>query len=150
MVGPIAIPILFASLLPSSNLWAQTTPAPSSTEGFLNPLMPQPSQISIQEGRLVIAPSFKTATDQFRDARLDAAIARSLGRIRHRSGIPIPTPPDTCPGSATRLVSFDAAGAPIQSIDEDESYSLEIGRASAHLHAATVVGAMRGLGTLEQ
>jgi hexosaminidase len=150
MVGPIAIAILFASLLPSSNIWAQTTPAPSSTEGFVNTLMPQPSQISIQEGRLVIAPSFKTATDHFRDVRLDAAIARSLGRIKNRSGIPIPTSPDTDGRSATLLVSVDGAGAAIQSIDEDESYSLEISPASAHLHAATVVGAMRGLGTLEQ
>src|ERR1700722_18575998 len=150
MVGPIAIAILFASLLPSSNIWAQTTPAPSSTEGFVNTLMPQPSQISIQEGRLVIAPSFKTATDHFRDLRLDAAIARSLGRIKNRSGIPIPTSPDTDGRSATLLVSVDGAGAAVQSIDEDESYSLEISPASAHLHAATVVGAMRGLGTLEQ
>ena len=150
MVGQLAIAIISATLLPSSIIWAQTTPAPSSTEGFVNTLMPQPSQISIQEGRLVIAPSFKTATDHFRDVRLDAAIARSLGRIKNRSGIPIPTSPDTDGRSATLLVSVEGAGAAIQSIDEDESYSLEISPASAHLHAATVVGAMRGLGTLEQ
>ena len=119
------------AILPSSGLKPRRSP--SSTAGFVNTLMPQPSQISIQEGRLVITPSFKTATDHFRDARLDAAIARSLGRIKNRSGIPIPTSPDTDGRSATLLVSVDGAGAAIQSIDEDESYSLEITSSSAHL-----------------
>jgi len=52
--------------------------------------------------------------------------------------------------SAALVVSVDGAGGSIQSIDEDESYSLETTSSGAHLRAATVVGAMRGLATLEQ
>jgi hexosaminidase len=112
--------------------------------------MPQPSQLSTQEGRLAITPSFSTVTDHFRGARLDAALARSLDRIRTRTGVALATSPQGDAPSATLVVSVDASGAAIQSIDEDESYILEVTPASAHLRAATVVGAMHGLATLEQ
>jgi hexosaminidase len=117
---------------------------------FINTLMPQPSQLSAQDGRLAITPSFKTVTDHFKDARLDAAITRSLSRIKIRSGVAIPTSPDVYTTSANLIISVEAAGETIQSVDENESYSLEVTPTSAHLQAATVVGAMHGLATLEQ
>ncbi len=52
--------------------------------------------------------------------------------------------------SATLVVSVEGAGQAIQAVDEDESYSLEVTAAGASLHAVTVVGAMRGLETLQQ
>ena len=39
---------------------------------------------------------------------------------------------------------------PSSQLDEDESYSLEVTSSGARLHAATVVGAMHGLETLQQ
>ena len=117
---------------------------------FINTLMPQPSQLSAQDGRLAITPSFKTVTDHFKDARLDAAITRSLSRIKIRSGVAIPTSPDADTTSANLIISVEATGETIQSVDENESYSLDVTPTSAHLQAATVVGAMHGLATLEQ
>ena len=99
------------------------TQVPSSLP-FINTLMPQPSQLSAQDGRLAITPSFKTITDHFKDARLDAAITRSLSRIKIRSGIAIPTSPDADTTSANLIISVEAAGETIQSVDENESYSL--------------------------
>jgi len=112
--------------------------------------MPQPSQLATQEGRLVLTQSFGAVTDHFRDARLDSAIARSLGRIENRTGVSIPRSPASDATSAALVVSVEGAGQTIQSIDEDESYALEVTPSSTHLRAATVVGAMHGLATLEQ
>jgi len=117
---------------------------------FVNTLMPQPSQLSIQEGRLAVTPSFAAVADRFRDARLDAAIARSVDRIKAHAAISIPAPPATDNAPATLVVTVDGPGEAIQSSDEDESYSLEVTTSGAHLRAATVVGAMHGLATLEQ
>ncbi len=150
MIRQLAILVIFANIAACSIIFAQTTSSPSSVPGFVNTLMPQASQLSTQEGRLAITPSFSTVTDHFRDARLDAALARSLDRIKTRTGVALATSPQGDAPSATLVVSVDASGAAIQSIDEDESYILEVTPASAHLRAATVVGAMRGLATLEQ
>ena len=136
MVGPIAIAILSASLLPSSIIWAQTTPAPSSTKGFVNTLMPQPSQLSVQEGRLAITPSFTAGTDQFRDARLDDAIGRSLDRIKTQTATLISTALAADKATATLVVSVDGPGDGVQSVDEDESYSLDVTPFGARLRAA--------------
>ncbi|MGC1451100.1 MAG: family 20 glycosylhydrolase [Candidatus Sulfotelmatobacter sp.] len=150
MIRHLAIAVIFASTAILSIASAQVTPSHSSASEFVNTLMPQPSQLSTQEGRLIVIPSFSTVTDQFRDARLDAAIAHSLGRIKNRTGISISTSPESGNGSSALVVSVDGAGGAIQSIDEDESYVLEITASGAHLRAATVVGAMHGLATLEQ
>src|SRR5207244_895515 len=52
--------------------------------------------------------------------------------------------------AATLIVDVQSAGQTIQSLDEDESYSLSITPTAATLHAATVVGAIRGLETIKQ
>ena len=144
------VALILASLTALSVASAQETSSQSPALGFVNALMPQPSQLSAREGRLVITPSFKTITDHFKDARLNNAIIRSLGRIQNRTGAAIPTSAETDAASATLLISVEGAGAAVQSVDEDESYSLEITSSSAHLRSATVVGAMHGLATLEQ
>jgi hexosaminidase len=150
MLRQLAIAVFLVFLAGLFIASAQAMSSESSTPGFVNTLMPQPSQLATQEGRLVLTPSFSAATDHFRDARLDAAIARTLGRIENRTGIPISKSPATDATSAALVLSLDGAGETIQSIDEDESYSLEVTPSSAHLRAATVVGAMHGLATLEQ
>jgi hexosaminidase len=125
-------------------------PDPSSATAFVSTLMPQPSQLSAQDGQLRLNNSFGIATDHYRDARLDSAIARSLDRIKWQTDISISTSPSTPGPSGALVVSVDGPGETIQSVDEDESYSLEVTPSSARLHAATVVGAMHGLETLRQ
>ena len=149
MICRLGFAITFATLLvwftaPSLALSASSTP------GFVNNLMPQPSQLSAQDGRLAITPSFTAVANHFRDARLDAAITRSLDRLKTTTALLIPTGLATAGTSAALVVYVDGTGEAIQSIDEDESYSLEVTSSGAHLHAATVVGAMHGLETLLQ
>jgi hexosaminidase len=142
--------ILLASFSAFCFVPAQADSSPDTAAGFVNTLMPQPSQLSTQEGRLAVTQSFAAIADRFRDARLDAAIGRSLDRIKAQIAIPIPAPPAIDNASPALVVTVDGAGEAIQSSDEDESYSLEVTSSGAHLHAATVVGAMHGLATLEQ
>ena len=123
---------------------------PSPPSEFVNTLMPQPEHLAAQEGRLILTPSFTAVSDHYRDTRLDAAIARSLDRLRIRTGISFQVPSPTSGASGALIISVDGSGEAIQSVDEDESYSLEVTSSGAHLHAATVVGAMHGLETLQQ
>jgi hexosaminidase len=145
----LAIVILLATLAAPSLAPSQTSPEKSMGSGFANTLMPQPAQLSAQEGRFLVTTSFTASTESFRDARLDAAIRRSLERIKAQTAIFIATSPTT--GNAAALVvSVESPGEAVQSVDEDESYSLEVTPAGIHLRAATVVGAIQGLETLQQ
>jgi hexosaminidase len=151
----LVVAVILASLGASAGAPNQATPAQSPTPGslntaFVNTLMPQPSHLSTQEGRVTLSPSFAIITDHYRDARLDAAIARSLERIETQTGISISASAPTGGGPGALTVSVDGPGQTVQSVEEDESYSLDVNSSVARLHAATVVGAMRGLETLEQ
>ena len=142
-----ALLVIFLAVFPAwSVAMSDATPAPAE---FVNTLIPQPSQLSAQDGRLIITSSFTAAADQFRDPRLDAAVTRVLDRIRMHTAIAIAT---TLASStpATLIVSVGGPGEKIQTVNEDESYSLDVTPSGAHLHSATVVGAMRGLETLLQ
>ena len=116
---------------------------------FTNTLLPEPAHLSVETGRLELTPSFTAVTDRFHDARLDESIGRALLRLRSQIGLQIATAPER--GSAgTLTVSVDGPGETVQSLDENETYSLAITPNGAHLHAATDVGAMRGLETFLQ
>jgi hexosaminidase len=110
--------------------------------------MPLPAHLSAQSGELALTPQFTASEDHFRDARLDGAVGRTLVRLKNQTGLEIATAPAT--GAGTLTVSVDSAGEAVQSVDEDESYSLDVTSSGAHLHSATVVGAIRGLATFYQ
>jgi len=132
--------MIVAAMLTGAALAQPANPNPPE---FANTLMPQPAQLTIGNGRLAIASGFTMAADKFHDDRLDGAIAWALERLRNQTGLSLGTTPGL-------TVSVDGPGQPIQSLDEDESYSLDITAQGAHLHAATDVGAMRGLETFLQ
>jgi hexosaminidase len=137
-------------ILATRTVAASEASSPSPAAEFVNTLLPQPSELSTHEGRLIVTPAFTALADRFRDARLDSAIARFLARIETHTGILIPPSSAVDKTPATLVVTVDGAGETIQSVDEAESYSLEITTSSAHLQAATVVGAIHGLETLQQ
>jgi hexosaminidase len=146
----LRVATILASLIALPSASNQATPPQSQASGFVNTLMPQPSQLSAQPGRLTLTPSFAATADHYRDARLDAAIAHSLDRLKTQTGIPIPASPPAAGTSGALVISVDGPGEPVQSVDEDESYSLDVSPSAARLHSATVVGAMHGLETLQQ
>ena len=141
---------LLVIILAVLSAWSVALSDETSTPAeFVNTLMPQPSQLAAQAGRLIITSSFTATADHFRDPRLDAAVTRVLDRLRVHTAIAIaPTLASSTP--ATLIVSVGGSGEKIQTVSEDESYSLDVTPSGAHLHSATVVGAMRGLETLLQ
>jgi hexosaminidase len=124
--------------------------APAQTPAaFTNTLLPEPAHLSVGTGRLQLTPSFTTATDRFHDPRLDEAIGRALLRLESQTGLQMATASGR--GSAgTLIVTVDGPGETVQSLDENETYSLEVTANGAHLQAATDVGAMMGLETFLQ
>jgi hexosaminidase len=137
-------------LIALSSAENRATPLPGPASGFVNTLMPQPSNLSVQDGRLNLNPNFSTVADHYRDARLDAAIGRYLNHLRVQTGISVPAFASGDNSSGTLVVSVDGPGETIQSAAEDEAYSLEVTSSGVRLHAATVVGGMHGLETLQQ
>jgi hexosaminidase len=114
--------------------------------------MPQPAHLSTQTGALPLTAQFSASEDKFHDTRLDGAVTRLLKRVEMQTGLQIATSPSNSPASAnaTLTVTVDGPGEAVQSDDENESYTLDVTPGGAHLHAATVVGAIHGLETFYQ
>jgi hexosaminidase len=127
-------------------------------------LMPQPAEISMGEGRLAIDGSFTVDFAGYHDPqsrdeavrllrqepRLQEAAVRLVRRLSKQTGIPmedgfVPTSPHP-----TLVIQVERAGEAVQSVREDESYSLEVTPQQARLKALTPVGALRGMETFLQ
>ncbi|HEX3435408.1 MAG TPA: beta-N-acetylhexosaminidase [Pseudacidobacterium sp.] len=132
-------------MLFSSTLYSQT-----NQSDFINTLMPQPAKLTASQGSFALASSFTVAAPRFRDARLDAGIARMLHRLEYQSGVPITKDIHKDAAGASLVIDVQGAGQAIQSVDEDESYSLDVSTSGAKLQANTVVGALRGMETFLQ
>ena len=129
-----------------------TGQGPSATveaPGHLN-LMPVPASVQLQTGRLAITNTFSVATKGFADDRLRGGIARMTRRLAGRTVITLAPDLTVDESKATLVIQCSGAGNAIPSLDEDESYSLEITDQQARLSAPTVVGALRGLETFLQ
>jgi hexosaminidase len=126
-------------------IWSATAIAQTP---FVNRLMPQPAEMSAGPGTLRLNSTFAVETPKVADARLTDAIARSVRRIEMTAGLRHAGKGVT---PATRLtVQVDRPGDAVQSVDEDESYSVSVTPAGVEIDAATDVGAMHGLETLVQ
>lgn len=121
---------------------------PGSQPGFVNTLMPQPAQLTVGSGGLGVASGFTVNFDKTHDDRLGSAVDWALQRLKNQTGVMAESATGGTPG--TLVISVDGPGEAVQGVDEDESYTLEVTTQGAHLHAATDVGAMRGLETLLQ
>jgi hexosaminidase len=130
--------ILTSALFMSSLLPGQT---------FTNTLLPQPAHITTSEGSLPWGSVATIGIPHHRDARLEAALDRTLQQIHQETGTAKPT---ITTAEATLTLDVDGPGQTIQSLDEDESYTLAVTPTNVRIHAATVVGAMRALATLQQ
>lgn len=141
----IAAFLAFAAIAAPPSL-AQPAAAPSA---FRNTLLPQPSSLQAGSGRFVLSASFAATADKSHDDRLDRAIKRGMARLADATGLQFSSDSPIA-GASPFVVSVDGPGEAVQSIDEDESYSLTVTPQGVHLSAATDVGAMRGLATLAQ
>jgi hexosaminidase len=113
-------------------------------------LLPVPASVRTQKGRLPITGSFKVAISNYTDDRLRAGIARMLKRLAGRTVLTLPADLAADESTASLVVQCDRAGETVPSLDENESYTLDVTDKQARLAAPTVVGALRGLETFLQ
>ena len=113
-------------------------------------LMPVPAMVNFQSGRLTVNGTFTVAASGHVDDRLRAGINRVMRRLEGRIGWQLPRELASETATATLLVQCQSAGQTVPSVDEDESYTLEVSDQQAMLKANTVVGALRGLETFLQ
>jgi hexosaminidase len=112
-------------------------------------LLPVPRTVEWHQGRLALDSSFRVAVPRA-DPRLEAAAVRMLERLERHSGVALPRAIGRDSATATLLVAARRAGTAVPSLEEDESYTLDVDAGGALLRSATTVGALRGLETLLQ
>jgi hexosaminidase len=113
-------------------------------------LMPVPAVLKFQTGRFALDRSFTVIAQGYVDERLKSAIARAIGRLAARTGFELAANIPADVNAASLVIRCQAAGKSIPSLDEDESYALEVKEKQIVLNAPTVVGALRGLETFLQ
>lgn len=142
--------ILLALLLTCAlSVRAQET-APTAATTLQHDLMPVPAAVQFQPGRLTINGAFQVAVKGYSDARLQAGIDRTIKRLEGRTGLEFAPVRSTDESGASFVIQCQSAGQAIPSVDEDESYRLEVSDKQARLTAPTVVGVLRGLETFLQ
>ena len=145
---PFRFAALLGLVLLSSSLVAQQTSSDSAMTNQHN-LMPIPASVQFGSGKLSIDGGFRVALSQ-PDPRVQAASDRFLKRLQGRTGLTFATTGSSDTASSPLVVQFQGPGKSIPSLDEDESYKLEVTASKAQLTAPTAIGAMRGLETLLQ
>ncbi len=111
-------------------------------------IMPLPANVELGEGEFPIDGNFGIELRGYKEPRLERARQRFLDTLSRETGIPlwrqavINKP----------LFTIQAAGpsAPIQELNEDESYRLEISSTNVQLTAPNPLGVFRGLQTFLQ
>jgi hexosaminidase len=113
-------------------------------------LMPLPSKISLGEGKLRIDSEFRVALTGFQEPRLRSAVLRLIQRLSAQTGIPLPVRVEPDPRKALLAIVCQGQGEKIQSIKENESYTLEVTASGIKLQASTPAGVLRGMETFLQ
>ncbi len=116
----------------------------------LNVLMPQPASMTKGSGELPLTSAFSINIESPGSERLNRAVARVLHQLGERTGLPLSTGTDARESKAGVVVHVQGEGGAVQTIDEDESYALEVTSSRVRIDAATVAGAMHGLQTMLQ
>jgi hexosaminidase len=113
-------------------------------------LMPWPSHISLRSGELRFDRGLQTILTGYQEPRLVRAVDRFHRRLSNQTGIALISEVD--PDSISSVLEIDCKGPGegVQSLREDESYSLGIKPSKVTLKAATPVGVFRGLETVLQ
>lgn len=127
-------------------------PAPNPVAPATEPLptMPVPASVTRGDGGLKIDESFRAAMTGFSEPRLQRALTRFLERLQKRTGIRLVLEPVQEPEQAQFVMHCGGPGEPVQSVNADESYSIEVSPSKARLAAPSPLGILHGLETLLQ
>lgn len=111
-------------------------------------VMPLPSHYELGQGEFVIDGSFGIALKGYQEPRLDRARQRFLDVLSRETGIPLWR--EAVVNQPHFLVETAGPSAPVQRLDEDESYRLAITATNVELKAANPLGILHGLQTFLQ
>jgi len=112
--------------------------------------MPYPAKISFGQGKLAIDSEFRVAFTDYQEPRLERAVHRMIKRLSAQTGILLPLEIEKEASKALLELSCRGPGEEIQSLNENESYTLEVNPDRAFLSAPTPVGLLRGIETFLQ
>jgi hexosaminidase len=135
---------LILSLFCATSAYGQTVAATQHN------LMPVPLSVRFDAGKLPISKSFTVAVRGKVDPRLQAGIDRAVRRVEARTVVELARGLAADTATATLVVESGGPGKAVPSLDEDESYSLDVSATQAVLKAPTSVGVLRGLETFLQ
>lgn len=110
--------------------------------------MPRPSEMTEGVGSLALNSTFAVQVTGASNARLSDAISRAVLRVERATGLRHAG--RGVLGKTRLAIKVDHAAGAVQSIDEDESYSLTVTPAGAEIDAPNELGAMHALETLIQ
>lgn len=113
-------------------------------------LMPMPSKLTVERGRLAIDQTFRIALTGYDEPRLRAAAARLIQRLSLQTGMPPIPDLQNDAARATLAIHCDRASEPVQQLGEDESYRMKISDKQARLDASNPLGILRGMETFLQ
>ena len=102
-------------------------------------LMPVPAAVRFGAGRLAVNKSFMVAARGHVDGRLRAGVARVVRRLEGRTVLELPLELSGDANAAALVVECKGPGQNVSSVEEDESYTLDVTDRQAVLRAATVV-----------
>ena len=114
-------------------------------------LMPVPSLLNLQDGKHYLNEDFRIQVQGISNARIEAAIGRTVHRLAGRTGFFLPQvyfDPDEAMPNANMLIEFKKS-AEVQ-FGVDESYELNVSEKTISLQAVTDIGVLRGLETFLQ
>jgi hexosaminidase len=112
--------------------------------------MPLPAEMALGSDWLTIDTEFKVGLAGHTEPRLRRAAQRLAARLARETGMRLPRDPASDPEDAQLLIRVESAAGEEQSLDEDESYTLEITDRRALLHSPRPHGALRGIETFLQ
>ncbi|WP_445738184.1 beta-N-acetylhexosaminidase [Mariniflexile sp.] len=111
-------------------------------------LMPWPKEISENNAKVLINSNITVSVIGADQGRVHNAAVNFIRRLTDRTGIFINEGFPIKTGKGTIEISFETISK--LSINDDESYTLNVNNETIQLHAKTDVGALRGLETLLQ
>jgi len=113
-------------------------------------LMPWPAQIAVESGTLRLDSGFRVVWEGHQEPRLLRAVDRFVQQFREFTGISQSATMEPDEDAFSLEIHCSGPGEEVQTIKEDESYTLRVSSSRVVLKAPTPVGVLRGLATLFQ
>jgi hexosaminidase len=120
----------------------------SAQNEIQTPILPLPAHMVLGQGEFLIDGSFGAALQGYTEPRLLRARQRFLDRLSRETGIPLQVEAQV--NQPRFLIQTMGPSIPVQQLEEEESYHLEISTTAVRLSAKSPLGVLHGLQTFLQ